>query len=105
MHIILLFAGYMGASGCIHILPGIDCLELCMRKLLPMVSFFVVFFVGLLQSSATGSLSVVVDSTQMLLGRHVGWCPDTMMLGNNYVLKAWRSGARSISAGGCYCHS
>ena len=27
------------------------------------------------RTSATGAPSVVVDSMQMLFGRHIGWCP------------------------------
>ena len=32
--------------------------------------------------SATGAPSVVVDSRQMLFGKHVGWCSDATPLGN-----------------------
>ena len=45
------------------------------------------------RSSATGTPSVVVDSNEMLLGRHVGWCPGTMPFGSIEVLKSWRLGA------------
>jgi len=52
-------------------------------------SVSVVFFcfsnaVGLLgyTPSATGALSVVVDSMQMLLGRRVGWCPGITPFGH-----------------------
>ena len=46
--------------------------------------------------SATGAPSVVVDSMQMLFGRHVGWCPlhhYTSPLGNKISrLDVWERG-------------
>ena len=47
-------------------------------------------FVSSGRPSATGAPSVVVDSMQMLFGRHVGWCPaaGTTPLVNIEVLKA-----------------
>ena len=40
-----------------------------------------------------GAPSVVVDSMQLLFGRHVGWCPDTTPLGNIEVFKGLASGS------------
>jgi len=70
----------------IQILPGIDRPELCTRKLLAVVSVFLslsfclefpMALAAFDRPSATGSLSVVVESMSTLFGRRVGWTENT----------------------------